>query len=147
MLPSYEERSVWITLASLCVVFAAYMAISISMMSRGILHFGPYIAVFMSATILLVVLLIAGHMAALLLGKPEKTDERDRQIGWRAESNASWILGAGVFCAITAMCFNIEAVWIAHLLLGSLFASEILKLALQLIYYRRGFGGSSHGGT
>jgi hypothetical protein len=147
MLPSYEERSVWVQFISLCVVFATYMSISITMLAKGVLHLWPYVALFMSATLMLVILLGAGHVAALVLGKPERADERDRLIGWRAESNSSWLLGAGVFYAIAALCFNIEAVWIAHLLLGSLFASEILKLGLQVIYYRRGLGGSSHGGA
>ncbi len=146
MLPSYEERSVWVQLVSLCVVFAGYMAVSISMMAKGVLHLAPYVAVFMTAVVLLVVMMVVGHAAALLFGKPEKADERDRQIGWRAESNSSWLLGAGVFAAITAMCFGIETVWIAHVLLGSLFASEILKLALQIVYYRRGMDEGVSGG-
>ena len=145
MLPSYEERSVWVQLVSLCAVFAGYMSVSIAMMSRGVLHLAPYVAVFMTSVGLLIALMIAGHLAAILLGKPERADERDRQIGWRAESNSSWLLGAGVFCAISAMCLGIETVWVAHLLLASLFASEILKLALQIVYYRRGISGSGGG--
>ncbi len=141
MLPSFEERSVWVQLFSLLAVLGGYFAVSGWMLSRGIEHIGPYVPLFIVATVLLVVVLVLGHIGAAVVGKAEKRDERDRLIGWRAESNSSWLLGAGVFCAITALAFGIQPVWIAHLLLASLFASELLKLSLQVVYYRRGVGG------
>jgi len=43
-----------------------------------------------------------------------------------------------VLAGITGMVLSAPPVWTAHLLLFSLFLSEVLKLVLQLIYYRRG---------
>lgn len=136
MLPSFEERSVWVQLVSLLVVLGGYFVVSGWMLSRGIEHLGPYVPLFIAATVLLVVVLTIGHIGAAVVGKTEKRDERDRLIGWRAESNSSWLLGAGVFFAITALILDVAPVWIAHLLLASLFASEVLKLSLQVVYYR-----------
>lgn len=138
MLPSFEERSVWIQLVSLVVVFAAYLAVSAVMLSKGVMLLPPYVAVFGVATILLVVILALGHTIAVMMGKPEPRDERDRLIAWRAEGNSSWLLAAGVFGAIAALVASVPTVWVAHLLLVSVFASEILKLALQIVSYRRG---------
>jgi ABC-type spermidine/putrescine transport system permease subunit II len=57
---------------------------------------------------------------------------------WRAESNSSWVLGAGAFTSIVALALPVERVWIANGLLLALFLSEVLKHVLQLAYYRRG---------
>lgn len=136
MLPSFEERSVWVQLVSLLVVLGGYFVVSGWMLARGIEQLGPYVPLFAAATVLLVIVLTLGHIGAAVVGRAEKRDERDRLIGWRAESNSSWLLGAGVFVAITGLSFNVAPVWIAHLLLASLFASEVLKLSLQVVYYR-----------
>ncbi len=137
MLPSFEERSVWVQLASLVIVLCAYAGISGAMLSSGVMELPPYVVVFAVATILLVIVLVVGHALAAMMGRPERRDERDRLIGWRAESNAAWLLAAGTFAAITALSFSIPSVWVAHLLMLSVFAAEILKLTLQIIYYRR----------
>jgi 4-amino-4-deoxy-L-arabinose transferase-like glycosyltransferase len=79
-----------------------------------------------------------GYVLAAVTGRLEKRDERDRLIGWRAESNASWLLAAGACGAIAALILGVQAVWVVHLLLASMFASETLKLSLQVLYYRRG---------
>lgn len=138
MLPSFEERSVWVQLVALVLALAGYAAVSGVMLSKGVDTFAAYVPVFAVSVVLLVLLLVGGHIFAALVGKPEARDERDRLIGWRAESNSSWLLGMGVFAALTAMAFQVPTVWVAHVLLGSVYASEILKLVLQAAYYRRG---------
>lgn len=86
----------------------------------------------------MVAVLVVGHTAAAIASRPDGRDERDRMIEWRAESNSGWLLGAGVLMGITAMVLSVPNVWTAHLLLLSLFLSELLKLVLQIVYYRRG---------
>ena len=86
----------------------------------------------------LIVAMAVGHAVAAIFRRPEARDERDRLIAWRAESNASWVVSAGAFLAISGLVFGVGAVWIAHLLLLSMFLSELLKCAFQLVYYRRG---------
>ena len=87
---------------------------------------------------MIIVLLAAAHALAAIVGRPEPRDERDRIISWRAESNPSWLLAAGVLGAITAILFSLPNVWVADVLLLSLFASQVLYFALQPVYYRRG---------
>jgi len=137
---SFEEKSVWIQLIATVLALAAYSVIAGRMLAAGVTALPAYAALFMVATGLMVVLLVAGLVVAALAGRgrPEGRDERDRLIGWRAESNSGWLLATGVFAAITGMIFSIDNVWIAHLLLLSLFLSEVLGFVMRLVYYRRG---------
>lgn len=138
MVPSFEERSAWVQLVALGLGLGGYFATAGRLLASGVMEMPPYIAVFAVSVVLLIMVMIAGHVLAAMLGTPEDADERDRLIGWKAEARSSWVLGAGVFCAITALAFDVEAVWVANGLLLSMFASEMLKLALQVVSYRRG---------
>lgn len=138
MLPSFEERSAWVQLLGLGLTLGAYFLVAGSMLARGVREMAPFIAVFAVCLVLLIVLQVAGHIVAAIFGGADDADERDRLIGWKAEARSSWVLGAGVFCAIGALAFRVEAVWVANGLLLALFASEMLKLALQVVSYRRG---------
>ncbi len=135
---SFEEESVWIQLISTGVILGAYFFVAGVMMAQGVDHLVPYIPVFAVAVVLLVVVLTLGHILAAIAGRPGQRDERDRVIAWRAEHNSSWLLAVGVFVAIGAMVAGVETVWIAHGLLASVYASELLRFAFQIKYYRLG---------
>ncbi|MFG0256753.1 MAG: hypothetical protein ACF8GE_02510 [Phycisphaerales bacterium JB043] len=135
---SFEEKSVWITLLGLLIGFGIYFVLAGRMLSDGVMSVPSYIPLFVGATVVLVLVLIGGHVMAALARKPEDADERDRLIAWRAENNSSWILGVGVLLAIGALAAQVEAAWVANGLLAFLFLSEVVKLVLQISYYRRG---------
>lgn len=135
---SFGERSVWIQLISLLLVLAGYTFVAWQMYAAGVTALPPYAAVFTVAVVLMVAVLIAGLIAAALTTRRDDADERDRVIGWRAESHSGWVLAAGVVLGLAGMVMSVSNLWIAHLLLLSLFLSEILKLVLQLVFYRRG---------
>ena len=135
---SFEEKSVWITLFALVVVFLMYFTVAGRMLLAGETPVLPYVPVMAVAVVLLVVMLIVAHVAVAVASRPEGRDERDRVIAWRAENNASWLLGVGVIVAIFGLATPIGPAWIANGLLASLFVSEVLKRVFQLVYYRRG---------
>ena len=135
---SFEEKSVWIQLVSLVVVLGSYFVKAWTLLAAGVTALAPYIGLFVAATILLVVVLAIGHVVVAIASRPEGRDERDRLIEWRAESNSSWILAAGVFGAIVALVAAVDDVWIANLLMLSMLLTEVAKLTFQLVYYRRG---------
>lgn len=135
---SFEEKSVWITLAGHVVVAIVYAIAAARLMLAGVTDLSAYAAPFVGAIVLMVILLVAGHAAAAIIRRPEPRDERDCLIEWRAQSNSSWVLVAGVLLAITAMLFSFNSVWIAHLLLASLFGTEILGQVLRICSYRVG---------
>ena len=136
---SFIEKSVWIQLVGMLVVLGGYFVVAGIMMANGVTATQPYIPLFAVSVVLMTIVLVAGHTLAAVTGKPEGSDERDRLIGWRSEANASWIVGVGVILATTGLVFGMERVWVAHLLLLSLFISETVKYTFQLVYYRRGF--------
>ena len=138
MTGSFEEKSVWIQFFSMVAVLGAYFAVAGTMLANGVMVLPAYVPLFVLAVVLLSLVLAIGHILAAIVGRATSSDERDRVVGWRAESNSGWILAAGVLAAITCMVLSVPTVWIAHLLLLSLFVSEVVKYILQLVYYRRG---------
>jgi hypothetical protein len=135
---SFEERSVWIQLISMLLVLGGYFVVAGQMLAAGVTALPAYVPVFVAAVILMVIVIVAGHVAVALASRPDGRDERDRLISWRAESNSGWLVATGVLTGISAMIVAVPNVWVAHLLLLSLFLAEVLKLVLQLVYYRRG---------
>lgn len=135
---SFEERSVWIQLVGMLLVLGGYSFVAWQMLSRGVTALPAYVAVFAVSGILMVIVIVAGHVAVAIASRPDDRDERDRLIGWRAESYSGWLVATGVLAGIAGMVLSVPNVWVAHLLLLSLFLSEVLKLVLQLVYYRRG---------
>lgn len=135
---SFEEKSAWIQLVSLVVGLGGYLVVAGLMLTNGVSSLPPFVPVFTVAIILIVAINIAGHVVAAVAGQSDEADERDQLIGCRAESRSSWILGVGVIGAIMALILSVGGVWVAHLLLISLFAAEAAKNVLQIVYYRRG---------
>ena len=135
---SYEEKSVWIKLLAMAIAFAGYLIIAGTMRSAGVDLLPPYAAVFAASVVVMVIIMVLGHLLAAITGRVEKRDERDRTIGWRAGSNSAWVLAAGIFTALCLMLASVSTLWVAHLLLISLYASQIMEYVLQLLYYRRG---------
>lgn len=135
---SFEEKSAWITLGGLLLTFGLYVALAARMLSAGVHVVVAYVPLFIGITILLVAVLVAGHVIAAVLRRPEPRDERDRLIAWRAEYGSSWLLGVGVLVAIFALATPVGRVWIAHGLLAALVLAEVLKQSLRLVFYRRG---------
>ena len=135
---SFEEKSVWIQLSSLVVGLGGYLVVAGLMLSDGVSALPAFVPVFAVAVVLIVAINVAGHVVAAIASGGDGADERDRLIGWRAESRSSWILGVGFIGAIIALILSVDGVWVAHLLLISLFSSEVAKEVLQIVSYRRG---------
>lgn len=135
---SFEEKSTWVQLTSLVVGLGGYLVVAGLMLSNGVTALPAFVPVFAVAIVLIVAINVAGHAVAAIASRADEADERDRLIGWRAESFSSWILGVGVIGAIIALILSVGSVWVAHLLLISLFGSEAAKQVLQIVYYRRG---------
>ncbi|MFZ6183409.1 hypothetical protein [Nannocystis pusilla] len=138
MSASFAEKSVWIQLLGVTVALGLYFVVAGWMLASGITILPAFAGVFAVAVVLLVALLVGGHLVAALIGRPEPADVRDREFEGRAEGRTGWILATGVIGAIGALVVAVEPVWVAHLLLLSLYLSELARLALQLVYYRRG---------
>lgn len=135
---SFEEKSVWVQLISMVVVLGSYLVKAAGMLSEGITDLMAYVPLFLTSVFLLVTVLVAGHIVVAIGGGPESSDERDRLIGWRAESRSSWILSVGVLAALIGLIRSVDNVLIAHLLLFSMLLTDVAKYVFQIVYYRRG---------
>ena len=135
---SFEEKSVWVQLVSMVFVFGSYLVKATGMLSEGITNLMAFVPLFLSAVLLLVTILVAGHIVVAIAGGSEESDERDRLIGWRAESRSSWILSVGVLAALAGLIMSVETVLIAHLLLFSMLLTDVAKYVFQIVYYRTG---------
>ena len=135
---SFEEKSVWIQLISIVIGLGVYFVVAGRMLFNGVNELVAFMPLFAFAVVFIVAVNVTGHVVAAIASRAEDPDERDRIIAWRAESNSSWILGVGVLAAIACLIVSVEEVWVAHLLLLSLFIAEVAKDVNQLVYYRRG---------
>lgn len=135
---SIEEKSVWVQLVGMVVALGAYFVLAGRLLAAGVEAMPAYAALFIVATVGLVVALVAGHVVMAIVSRPEGRDERDRLIEWRAEHNSGWVQAAGVLTAVACMVVGVGNVWTANLLLLSMAASQVLSYVLRLVYYRRG---------
>lgn len=134
---SFEEKSAWILLISKIVVFGVYFWIAARLSARGA-PLEAFVPLFIVVVALLVAALAAGHIIAAAIQRPEGTDERDRLISWRAESNASPVLGGGVLVGISVLILTGRDALTANVLLLALVLTEVLKSLFRIVYYRRG---------
>lgn len=138
---TFQEKSLWVTLAGLLVAFGAYSwlawaSILPTPMARDLM---PHQAgLFIATTVLLVVILVAGHIAIAVIDRRTEADERDRWIGLQGSRWGGFVLACGVFGALcTALMTEGNAV-MAHVLLGSWVLAQGVEIVSQLVLYRRG---------
>ena len=136
---SFEEKSVWIVLVTIVILYSGYYFVAAQMWADGVDTLITYVPLFAIVVIALSTVLAIAHIVAAIVSRPQGRDERDKLINWRAESNSSWVLAIGVLAAIAHMVISTDNVLTAHILLMSLIASEIIKAVLQIAYYRKGF--------
>lgn len=138
MVMSFEEKSVWVQFGAMGVVLGGYFALAGVMLGRGVDEVLAYVPLFVVSSILMGAVMAIGLIGTAILKRPEPRDERDRLIEWRSEARSSWVLGAGMLIGVGCMAASVSGAWVANLLLASMFCSEMLKYALQIVAYRRG---------
>jgi len=138
---SFQEKSQWVTLVGLLVAFGGYIksAWQVLLDPPVVRDIGPEQAgLFLSATILLVVILVVGHIVIATFDCNDETDERDRQIELKGERWGSFVLASGVFATLCAAVYTEGNAIMAHILLGSWVLAQIVECGSQIIMYRRG---------
>ena len=139
---SFHEKSRWLLLASLCAVFAVYFLRVVPQTGANI---GPaQIASFIGLLVVLVLIQAIGHALLALVSLRElgartvERDERDVLIELKSSRLASALLACGVFCALCVAVLVPGNAAFVHVLLGFWVASQLLSLASQLYFHRRG---------
>jgi hypothetical protein len=139
---SFQEKSLWVSLAGLLLAFggyfySAYVTVLPTPAAKDVLP--QQAGLFIAATVVLVVLLVAGHVVIALLDRRTGTDERDRSIELRGGRYGSYVLATGVFFALCTSLMTEGNAVMAHVLLGSWVLAQGVEIISQLVMYRRGY--------
>ena len=140
---SFEEKSVWVSLLVILMVFTGYFSQTFEGLAAGTLDKSTALETFVVAVIAVIVLEIALHIVISNFSPKDADsprDERDRLFAMRAGNISGYVLGFGVLVvAVQALIHDHDALWSANFLLFAVFVSQIASYALQLFYYRRGY--------
>jgi hypothetical protein len=131
---TFKEKTLWVTLISTLVLYAYYFWRVVDF------HENPWEA----GDLFFAVILIYGAIHVVVLGalaaykRPEKKDQRDREIAQKGARNAYFVLQAGVWGALGVAALSFGAFWFIHAALLAVVIAEVVYNASQLVYYRRG---------
>ena len=133
---SFQEKSLWLTLASLIVAFGLYFGSALPGAPIDVMP--AQVGMFVLAVALLVITQVAGHIAIAVVDRRPETDERDRLIGLKGTRNGAYVLASGVFLALCTTLLTDGNFVFTHVLLGSWVVAQLVETASQLLLYRRG---------
>ena len=137
---TFQEKSQWVTLLGLLVAFGGYFqsawqTLLPTPIAPDILP--DQASLFLAATCLLVVILVAGHIAIVILDSRTDADERDRLIELKGERYGSFVLAFGVFVSLCTAVYTEGNAIMAHVLLGSWVLAGVVESLTQILMYRR----------
>ena len=140
---SFEEKSTWVSLAIMLIVYTGYFSQVYDGLLNGTLDKAAVSGLFIGAVVTLVILEIVLHIVIAAFNHKDADqprDERDRLFTMKAGNISGWVLGIAVLM-IAAHTFiqDLDSTWVANLLLFAVFVSQVTSYALQLVYYRRGY--------
>ncbi len=135
---SFREKSAWISLILILVVFGPYFWLVARAVS-GVdhVHFGMQFAMIG----VFIVLEIVVHVAIAIQSPREARaprDERENLIDLRATRAAFYVLLVGTFASIMALHVPMTVWTLSQLVLLSIVIAELVKFASQIVFFRRG---------
>ena len=139
----YREKSTWLTLSAIIVSFAAYFAVAYSGSIEGLPNFRLLI-VYAAAMGLQLVILGIGTLAIRANSGAEariKPDERDRAIARLGGNRAYYVMMTGLVFTGVYLPFTNVGWHIVHAALLTYVISEIVRCAVIIRAYRRGWNG------
>lgn len=143
---SFQEKSLWVVLVGLIGAFGFYFtalasaqpAVAEAVPDLAVDVMPHQVALFVAATVLLVVFQVVGHVAIAIVDRRSETDERDRLIALKGTRNGAYVLATGAFFTLTAAVMTKGNFACAHVLLGFWVLAQLTETASQLVMYRRG---------
>ena len=136
---SFREKTAWISLVSLLLVFGIYFTV-VGLAMAGRLQYSQTFNLFLQLVLAFVVLqvvlrLIVAKRAPLDAKVP--ADEREKLIGLKADRVAGYILAVGVFVAIFTLHLGADRGELAHSVLLAFAISQLAKHAAVIVLHRR----------
>lgn len=137
---SFHEKSLWVSLAALVLAFGGYFYSAYLTMPPAIAAKdvpAEQAGLFIAATVVLVVLLVAGHVVIALLDRRTDSDERDKSVELRGARYGSCVLATGAFLTLCTATITQGNAVMAHVLLGAWVLAQAVEIIAQLVIYRR----------
>lgn len=136
---SFREKTAWISLVSLLLVFGIYFT-AVGLAMAGRLQYSQTFSWFLQLVLAFVVLqvvlrLIVAKRAPLDAKVP--ADEREKLIGLKADRVAGYILAVGVFVAIFTLHLGAGPGELAHAVLLAFAISQLAKQTAVIALHRR----------
>lgn len=139
---SFHEKSLWLQLFALFGAFGLYVRWTWPSMlppPSGADVQPDQAGLFVAAVLLMVVVLVAGHIAAALFGdRSVAADERDRAIARSGDRVGGLLLAVGVFVSLCVAAVTRGNAMMALVLLGAWVLAQAAATATQIVRYRRG---------
>ncbi len=138
---SFREKSLWLLLLSLIVVFGVYFVSVLPVRSSNVAP--THVGSFVGMLILLVVIQIIGQTLLAIANRRElasriQSDERDALIKLKSMRLASYVLATGIFLSICVALVVPGNFAFVHVLLAFWVLAQAVEIVFQLIFYRQG---------
>jgi len=135
---SFREKSAWISLVLIVLVFGPYFwLVGRSFAGGDHVHAGTQFGLI----VLFIVLEIVVHIAIAIQSPRDAQapiDEREDLIDLRATRVAFYILFGGALLSIFTMHFRMTVWGLSQCVLFSIVVAELVKFSSQIVFYRRG---------
>jgi uncharacterized membrane protein HdeD (DUF308 family) len=135
---SFQEKSIWISLITISLIFGYYFVRVFKMASQDEINVVENIVLLISVIAMVIIVEVVFHIIIALRDRPEAQDERDRLIELKATRNAYFVLAFGIFLPIACIAASVRPFIVAHVIMFIFVLSEIAQFLSQLLYYRRG---------
>ena len=135
---SFREKSAWISLVLILLVFGPYFwLVARSFAGGGVVHHGTQFALIMVFVVLEVVLHVAIAIQSPRDARAPK-DEREDLIELKATRTAFYVLFGGALMSIFTMHFRLTVWMLSQCVLFAIVVAELVKFSSQIVFYRRG---------
>ena len=138
---SFQEKSSWVMLVTVALVYGAYFAIVASEVDPADVADVNYQPLMLVTVVVLVIVAIIAHavIAAANPREADASDERDKEINRYGEYIGGYALAVGTLVGLGLAMAEAEPFWIANVLLLGLVVSELVAGVTKVVLYRRGF--------
>ena len=135
---SFREKSAWISLVLIVLVFGPYFwLVGRSFTGGEHVHAGTQFGLI----VLFIVLEIVVHIAIAIQSPRDAQapiDEREDLIDLRATRMAFYVLFGGALMSIFTMHFRLTVWMLSQCVLFTIVIAELVKFSSQIVFYRRG---------
>jgi hypothetical protein len=140
----FREKTTWLTLATMVVAYGIYFSLIAASARHGAPPLVEIVWTFGAVTICQVAVVIAGTILLAVTATKDaraRADERDRAIARRAASVGYYVLLVGMILVGVVMPFSYAAWEIINSSLAAIVLAEVVRNAIILLSYRRGWHG------